>query len=991
MTFPGSENQGKAVLVKNAGYQGASPRFPLRTRTVRGFLTYTLYHHNTFLTTDHMKLFQLLVWVLLLGSFGALQAQTDISGNIKDESGEGLIGASILAQGTTSGTVTDLDGDFTLSVPAGVRTLIVSYTGFNTLNVPLTAGQEYYEIILTEGVNLGEIVVSGQGVGIERKRLTTTVDVISSEDLELAPVTQLDQMLQSRLPGAQIRLSSGQPGTASIIRNRGPLTANGSSTPVIIIDGVRVDNLNSNASLGLGTGGASSSALADIPVEAIERVEFIRGGAATTLYGADAANGVIQIFTKRGTSGAARVSAGLQVGAMVGERQFLKYEETGDLYFEPGLVQQYRFGVDGGGERATYNFSGSFYDDDGFNDLNTQRRITARFGTQATLSEKLTYSGSAAFTSNYFTRDYNANTSFARFGSLEQGDFGALDTLSNTELDDLGQRLRLQGELTDISEAVRRFQTSQQLDYSPIEGLTTRLILGLDVRRSRQEIIATNALLISKDARPAGTADQGSLNRSLRDFLTFTADFAAGYTFDVGDFNFTTSAGAQLFRNQDEQLLVGATNLVEGSISLNNAADRTAEEFFRAIAFGGFYLAENIGYKDKLFLDLGSRWDFNSAFGDAIGLVNLKRVGLRYSLTDEPFMQSGWISTVLTRASFRANYGEASNFPTPFARDRVFNSNSFLGNVAYTFGNPGNDDLGPEIVTSTEVGGDFSFARGRIALGVTYYRSITDDAIFTPPGLPSTGQLAQESNVGQIKNTGYEITSNFDIVQTKDIEFSVNASLTTNQNEVTDAGGSAEFSVGGFLFLGSFVKEGEPLGYFRGVRPSVTAGGEFVEELNADLGKPIPDGYGTLGFNFKYKRFNLFTSADYQYGAQGVNLDEVLRFIVGLQDEDRIPQEALDVVGGNFTRIGGYFVEDTDFLKVRNIGLNYNVPTAGNRFSAIRVGLNVRNPFNFVQSTFDPEVTGAGIGAQNGFAAGGFGYSTESAPKQYLFSLDVSF
>ncbi|MEM8585612.1 MAG: TonB-dependent receptor [Bacteroidota bacterium] len=939
-----------------------------------------------------MKRVNSLFWVLLLSAFGmALHAQTQVSGNVTDTDGEPLIGASILVEGTSTGTVTDLDGNYTLTIPANAETLLFTYTGFEATTVAIVPGKTEYDVELAQGLQLSEIVVSGQGVGIERKRLTSTVDVITSEQLELAPVTQLDQILQSRLPGAQIRQTSGQAGTASIIRNRGPITANGSTTPVIIIDGVRVDNLNSNPSLGLATGGAASSSLADIPVEAIERVEFIRGGAATTLYGADAANGVLQIFTKRGTAGQARVSGGIMAGIMVGETEFLRFQETADILYEPGLVQQYRLGVDGGSERVTYNFAGSFYNDDGFIDIQTQRRISGRFGLKAIVSDDLTYSGSAAFTSNFFTRDYNANTSFARYGNLEGGDFGLLDELPQSTIDSIRTNYAEQGSLTDITDAVRRFQTSQQLTYTPFKGFTSRLIVGLDNRSNRAEDLQTNALLISKGAVGQGTADQGAITRSTRNFLTLTTDLALSYEAEVGDFTFTTQAGGQLIRNQDEQLSITATNLVEGSISLNNTADREVQEFFRAVAFGGFYVAENIGFKNKLFIDLGLRWDFNSAFGEDIGLVNLKRAGIRYSLTDEPFMQQGSLSDIITRLSFRANYGEASNFPTPFARDQVFNSIAFNGSPAYTFGNPGNSELGPEVVTTVEVGADVSFIKGRVGGSITYYESVTEDALFTPPSVPSSGQNAQQANVGEIENTGFEIEAFIKPIETRDIDFVINASLITNENIVTSSGGAPEFNVGGFTFLGAFVKEGLPLGYLRGDIATINENGEIEIERLANLGKTNPDGYGTLGFNFRWKRLNIFGSADYQYGAQAVAVDDVLRFFGGVADEDRFPEEIANASGLSFFDLAGYWVEDANFFKVRNIGVSYNLDVSSSFFSYIKLGFNMRNPIVTGSASFDPEVTGAGIQAQNGFSGGGFGFGTESAPKQYLFSVDFGF
>ncbi|MFN7118582.1 MAG: TonB-dependent receptor domain-containing protein, partial [Saprospiraceae bacterium] len=915
-----------------------------------------------------------LILLIALALASSLMAQRTITGRIVDDENNPLIGATVLVKGTTIGTITDFEGNYSIDVAADATTLVFSYTGYETQEIALGTSDVIDVTLQTGAQMLSEVVVTGQGVGIERRRLTSTVDVITADQIQAAPVVRIDQILQSRLPGAQVRLSSGQPGTASLIRNRGPISANASATPVILIDGVRVDNLNSNPQLNVATGGAASSAISDIPVESIERVEFIRGGAATTLYGADAANGVLQIFTKKGTKGAARFNFEALAGILSGERTFLHFPQTGDVYFKDGFEQSYRLGVDGGSDKVTYNFSGNYYRDNGTNNLNEQNRTGFRSSLNAIVSPTLTYTGSAAFSSAYFTRDQNANSSFSRFGQLEAGAYGDLAEASAGFLDSLNIQLKRQGELTDITESVRRFQTSHTLQYLPFKNFSSRLTFGLDSRRSKQQDIQTNAYLIHIGAVPPGTDDQGSITLATRDFLAVTADLSLQYKIEAGDFSFITGAGGQLIRESDEQYGVVATDVAEGSETINNAADVTVQDFLRTIAFGGFYFSENIGFKNKFFIDAAARFDGNSAFGEDIGLVDIYRIGLTYTLSDEPFMQS--IGNILPLVRLRANFGQATNFPTPFARDRVFNVNPYNGLSSVTFGNPGNSNLRPERVDSYEAGVDLGLFNGLLSLRFTYYDNTTRDAIFTPPSVPSSGQFGQEANVGEVSNKGIELETTIRLIDRKDLSLAINGSLTTNENLVVSSGGSPEFTVGGFTFLGTFVKEGLPLGYLRGSRPTFDAEGKVISvERNAFLGTTNPKGYGTFGLTFNWKRLNFFTSADYQYGAQAAALDDVLRFFNGIIDEDRIPEAAQTT---NFTDLAGVWIDDTDFIKVRNIGLSYNVNVSGTRLSRLEVGLNLRNPFVWGKSGFDPEVTGAGIGAQDTFTSGGFGYGTES-------------
>jgi outer membrane receptor protein involved in Fe transport len=292
-------------------------------------------------------------------------------------------------------------------------------------------------------------------------------------------------------------------------------------------------------------------------------------------------------------------------------------------------------------------------------------------------------------------------------------------------------------------------------------------------------------------------------------------------------------------------------------------------------------------------------------------------------------------------------------------------------------------------VDSYEAGVDLGLFDGLLSLRFTYYDNTTVDAIFTPPSLPSSGQFAQETNVGEVTNKGIELETTIRLIDRRDLSLSINGSLTTNKNLVVSSGGAPEFGVGGFTFLGTFVKEGLPLGYLRGTRPTLDAEGKVVSvERNAFLGDTNPDGYGTFGVNFSWKRLSFFASADYQYGAQSAALDDVLRFFNGIIDENRIPPAAQTT---NFTDLAGLWIEDTDFVKVRNIGLAYNFNVAGTKLRKLELGINMRNPLVWGSSTFDPEITGAGITPQDGFASGGFGYGTESQPKEFLFSVRLGF
>lgn len=241
----------------------------------------------------------------------AQQARGTIRGTVRDEvTREPLIGANVFISELNTGAATDVDGKYVIeNILPGTYNVVVRYVGFRqSIYEAVVRSNSVTEVnfsLQPTAVQLNELVVTGQGVATERRKLTSTVESIKTDEIRIAPVETVDQLLQGRVPGMVAFNSSGMPGTAGRIAARGLKSALTNATPVVYVDNVRVDNQDAFR-LALDTGGAESSSLADLVVGEIDRIEVIKGGASSTLFGSEAANGVIQIFTKKGMPGPAR-------------------------------------------------------------------------------------------------------------------------------------------------------------------------------------------------------------------------------------------------------------------------------------------------------------------------------------------------------------------------------------------------------------------------------------------------------------------------------------------------------------------------------------------------------------------------------------------------------------------------------------------------------------------------------------------------------------
>ncbi|ASZ11847.1 TonB-dependent receptor [Chitinophaga pendula] len=950
-------------------------------------------------------------YVLIQADAAGVQQQVQITGTVTDRlTREALPGVSVSIKGSSSGASTDVEGRFSLRFPAQQEsvTLVIYFLGFKRQEVVVSREHASGLHISLEADRLGldEVVVTGQGVNTTKRRLSTNVVSIGARDIEDAPNGRLDQLLQSRLPNAQIRLTGGQAGATSIMRSRGVISAYKNSTPIIYVDGVRMDNLNTVAALGGGsTQGAAISSISDIPMDNIEKIEFINGGAATTLYGSDAANGVIQIFTRKGGADKTSVTAETQMGIETPTADFLHFKRTKELLMQDGFYQRHHVGINGGRDNFGYSFSGNYMNTSGTQlyNQNSNRKIDFSTGFRAGLGSKVTYESSFSFVNNKYKRNRNGNQGgYTGLWFTESGASAItgpkfnpdLDALSDAEFAKMKAYVNEAERLQDNNILINRFQTSQSFKYEPIKHLVFKATGGVDYRVQENQVITTNKYLSFTTGNPV--KDQGSITNADRKYLGITLELNGQYEFKAGDFSFVSTAGTQYFRTEDHQSAYNGSNIRDGARLISDATTKTGEEALVQAVNYGVYVQENIGYKNKLFLDLGLRGDGNPAFGNNIGIQYYPKAGIAYVPNDERWFQA--ISPVVSSAKLRGSIGLAGNLPFPFYNLRTIAFQGFNNEQAAFFGIPGNAGLGPEKTRTVEGGLDLGFLKDRLLLTASYYQAVTNQALFSVPPTPSSGQSQpQQYNIGMILNRGWEFSVVGIPLETKDYSLRLNASVNTLYNTVKDAAGIPPFNLNGFSArtIQTVVQEGNPVGFLRGNYGVFGPDGTLQSTLaQQNLGTTIPTLFGSMGLNFRYRHFNLFANADYQQGAYANSFDAQFRFNYGASNEG-IPQAEIDKnKRTNWLNFTNKFVQRTDFIKVRVIGMSYTLQPALFRkvIKSATVSLSAINPLNFASSDFDPEATISGSAqGQGGATTGGISYATYSAPRQFLGTIRLNF
>ena len=991
-----------------------------------------------------------------LPSLLAAQSSGTIRGHVTDvASGRALADAQVTVDGTRIGGITNANGDYTLNaVPTGPRTVTVRRIGYQPMIVKVDVGAGASATadaaLKVSAVNLSDVVVTGTGSPTERRKIGASVATVDSTLISKAQAVTVDQAMQGKIPGAQITQNSGGPGGGGIsVRLRGVNSFISGSDPLYIVDGVIVDN-SSGQLADLGGRSNPQNRLADINPADIERIEVIRGAAAAALYGSRANNGVVQIFTRRGTSGKPRYTyTSRYSSSRLREQQpfnFYPFDNAGlpisrfnyqnDVFQRaPGTEQNLT--VEGGNDATKYFISGNYMNEDGILKSTSSTRAGARINLQQQLTQKMI----GNVTANYI----QTNNQVQAFG--EQNDYGIMGSLffAPTQVDfrpvngvyplppSLGTNPILAIDKIRNPQEIDRFIGSAKVTYNPTTQLLLDYTIGLDnVGFEQRQFLPRNATLTS--ALVTGRAS--SVFQTTR---VINQDGIAGYTWKpIGPFEMKTTGGFNFTDQKVRTTVASANNLAPVGDLVNAGSEPSATQTEIELKTLGFYGQQELAWNDKLFLTGAVRYDASSTFAPSERWQVFPKFSASYvAIANRPGM--------LNNLRLRSALGWAGSQPgilNAYSQYVTFLQFPFAGRPGFandaTFGNP---DLKNERAREWEVGAEVGFLNGKVGTEFTYYDRIVKDLLFFRPLPTSTGFSRQFFPIGSMSNKGLELLLTTHNVNTSKLEWTTTATYTHNKNNVEHLDILDFQSAGGYpnrirtgqpagVFYGSYAARDcvtgafllDSLGRYRRSNQAADMGatlaqrqaishGSCNDSLNKVLGDPNPKWMGSLLNEFTIARkvrlralldgvfgndiMNLSTRA--QNAGIASNSKSYERELLPYGDPRKLPPTWNSRTQGIFE----YWIEDGSFIKLRELSASYNFDSAPFRRyfrDGIDVTLSGRNLYVWTDySGYDPEINLFGTNAggrgsvQTTAADRGFDFGGYPIPRVWSLSARVTF
>lgn len=971
------------------------------------------------------------------------QQNTDIkaTGQVFDEFGETIPGANVTVKGNSGiGTVTDVDGNFSLNVPKGA-TLVVSFIGYTSYESVVKGSERLIVKLTPDAQALDEVVVVAYGTQ-RKSSITGSIATVKSESLKTVTSPSVTSMLGGKVAGAVVTQTDGKPGGDTNITIRGRGSISSTTTPLWVVDGV--------------VGGQASA----LNPNDIETISVLKDGSATALYGSRGANGVILVTTKSAKLGTNNIDVSVKVGTTQATKGGFRVMNSSELYayteaafnnsgtgekrswFTPELLendtnwwdiatqtafsQNYNLAYTTGTDKIKSYLSADYYDEEGtvrgydYNRFTVRSNITYKFNDRLTIRTKASGSYSKSFSqerSLYAALTYLPwDTPYNSLGEVKTGKEG-MDISSGKDMKDYWFGRDSSNYLYDLQ---TNWSDSKTIAVDGTFGLEYKIIEGLTFESTNS--IGFNYSMSDSYTDPksqGGASSNGSIyngnsyykNRYANQLLRYSKlfndvhDVSAFLGFEYNDqYTKTNSATG-------EGIPIGGEVLGVATTPANVDGDQYT---WKAI---GYYFNANYAYNNKYMLQFSFRHDGSSKFGRDKRFGNFFTVGGGWNIQKEAFMQN---VKFINQLKLRASYGSTGNTPgSAFSHMGLYQINLNYNAIPAAFPfQMANRNMTWEKAYTTNVGIDVEFFN-RIGLSLEAYIKNTSGLLYAMPLSALTGYSTQWINQGAMKNTGVELTLRPQIIKTKDWNWSVDFNLAYNKNEITELAGGKEQEVSGNTVrevgyaLGTYyMKEwagvnpmdGTPLWIAiekDGTRKLV---GSEAEATQQRLDKrQLPDLTGGIQTNLSYKDFTLgatftFASGFYIHHSGRQNYDndgvEIQYNSMKLKEGWSRWEKPGDIAthpqvksGGNnlSNAISSRYLERGDYFKMKSLSLSYNVPSKALKpigIKSARLSLSCENLFTVTEfSGVDPE-----LGANGGDVGAGY-----AIPRKYYFGLNLSF
>lgn len=963
-----------------------------------------------------------------------------------------LTGAQVFLPGTDLGALTDEEGRYRISgVPPGSHEIRVRLLGYRqvtkSLEMPRGGNSVVNFRLSVSAVSLKEVVVTATGEQRTREIGNTVATIDASRKVEQKGSATLADLIQGEATGVTVRSNSGTAGAAQTFRIRGNSSIGLDNTPVVYVDGAVISNNTGDA----GQQGQVFGRLNDVRPEDIESIEIVKGPAAATLYGTEAATGVIRITTKRGAPGDARVTVRGEGGANWDDTRYptsvwnprsLLGGGARDTIYELNLLeaeQPFRTGpvttaaanVRGGVESFTYYASGEWTDEQGVIPNNGFEKFNVRGNFDLRPYDFLDVSVSNAFTSGFTELPDNDNNIFGyipialvafpwaqpltRDGTdtcplnieiaritpgVGIGDLGFDDCQENPGF---GNRTFADLETRRNEEDLERYIGSATATVTPTDWLRGRFTAGFDAysRRFRLIVPVDPGLIFGDESRGLiDRIDQNSQNLTLEGLVTASFDLTE-------ELRSQTTVGTQWFNEELSTTEAIGRNFPAGSPSVGNAVVNEGDDDFVEEKTLGVFLQQQFAWRDRLFVTPGIRFDDNSAFGPEADLQDLKKVNASYVVSDE-----AWFPGFFETMKLRAAWGESAKQPGTNDALSILEGVPVIDGGTQRSGvlplQPANASLEPETGEEWEAGFDVSVLDGRLGMTFTWYDQTTKNAIVQKNLAPSVGfPDPQFINIGEMVNEGVEVSLDATALDLSDLRWDWRVNFTANDNEITELDEPIVFDFGNSSTNGQRHEEGRPFGAY--VHQPVSIGPEGAVQVGDSLttsGQPTPEWEGSVSTSLTlFRHVSLYGLVDFRGGHQLFNNNAEFRcnFLGGgtvggtcpdlfETDPDGTLSDEARIKQVASAQLNEYpFIEDAGFARLRTVSLRLDAPAHWADFlraSSASLTLSMENAALFTgYPGLDPEANE--FGADENAARGEF--LTQPLNRRFLATLSLTF